>query len=146
MMSLNAETGKRDNNGSERQNWKCDSEPQSGKWWQLWIPKLRSDNDGSESHKLRMQLWMPKLRNDGGSERQTKKWLWTSSWKCDMMTLSVVNHEWMVALNVKLRGDQRLWMPKWNNASECQNEITALNAKPKETMMNANLKQKLWTS
>ena len=50
----------------------------------------------------------------------------------------------MVALNVKLRNDQRLWTPKWNNnASERRNETTALNAKPKETSMNVNLKQKL---
>ena len=38
------------------------------------------------------------------------------------------------ALNTKLR---------IRNGSECQNKTVALNAKPKETPMNANLKQKL---
>ena len=81
-------------------------------------------------------------------ERQTK----TDNYECQAKEDDSECNRWedMVALNVKLRNDQRLWTPKWNNkASERRNEMTALNAKPKETSMNANLKQKLrmpnWT-
>ena len=124
MVALNAENWKCDSErqtekcDSKRQIEKCESERQTENRWWLWTPKLKSDNDGFECRNWeaimmalnaeteKWWLWTLKLRNDGGSERaKLEKWLWTPNWKCDMMTLNVINREWMVALNAKLQGN-----------------------------------------
>ena len=77
-----------------------------------------------------------------GSECQTK----TNNYERQAKEDDSKRNRWedIVALNVELRNDQRLWTPKWNNdTSERRNETMALKSKPKETSMNANLKQKL---
>ena len=45
MVALNAENWECD---TERQTEKCESERQTENQWWLWMPKLKSDNDGSE--------------------------------------------------------------------------------------------------
>ena len=102
---------------------------------------LNVDTEKRDSERrTKMWIWTPN-KTKHGSERQTK----TDNYERQAKEDDSERNRWedIVALNVELRNDQRLWTPKNNDTSECRNETTTLNAKPKETSMNANLKQKL---
>ena len=119
MMTLNVEIEEHDNDGSERQNWKCD-EDGSERWnWKmrLWTSnwrqtmalnaetetvtlnvKLRSDDDDSE-HQIENTMTTPNV------ETEKRWWLWMPNEEVALMTPNVVNCKWTVALNTKLQGN-----------------------------------------
>ena len=61
-----------------------------------------------------LRLWTSneKLTMALNAETEKRWWLWMPNWKCDMVTLNVVESGWMGAPNAKLQGnDEREMTP-----------------------------------
>ena len=131
MMTLNPETKNttlniklKTDDGSECQNWECDSERQTEKRWWLWTPELRSDNDVSECRN-----W--KCYEDGSKHRNWEAVMTTlnpETEKCDF-ECQIENRWWLWMLKLRMR----LWTSNWE-------VMMALNAETENATLNVKLR------
>ena len=148
-----------DNDGSERRNWKCDSEHRAENvtmmalnaenWEAIMMTHERRnqkcDDDGSECRnwevmmmalnaKLKMWwwwLWMPKqkMRWWWLWMPKLKMRLWTSNWKCDDDGSECRN--WEATIVALSTETENVTLSNWKRGSERQGKKAALYAKQK---------------